>query len=91
VWRLGHNFVRRYHRLTIDIQTGDLDGPVLFLASHGFGGVFHLNVFATTSALEQFELQRPLTILTHPVAWTFRVGPLLEPFGARPASREDAQ
>lgn len=91
VRKLGIEFVRRYHRLEIDSAAPQLDAPVLFVANHGFGGIFDLNVFAMGAALEQLELTRPVTILTHQLAWTLKVGPLLEPLGARPASHASAR
>ena len=89
--RLGIDFVRRYHRLGIDTETTTFDRPVLFVANHGFGGIFDLNVFATYAALEQLELDRPVTALTHQLAWTLGVGPLIEPLGARPAGHDSAR
>lgn len=91
VRQLGIEFVRRYHRLDIDIDAPYLDAPVLFVANHGFGGIVDLNVLAMGAALEQLELTRPVTILTHQLAWTLKVGPLLEPLGARPASHDSAR
>jgi 1-acyl-sn-glycerol-3-phosphate acyltransferase len=88
--RLGTDFVRRYNRLAIDTERTTFDTPVLFVANHGFGGIFDLNVFATNAALEQLELDRPVTILTHQLAWTLGVGPLIEPLGARPAGHDSA-
>ena len=90
VKKLGIGFVRRWHRLAVD---GDLSAPdeqVLFVANHGFGGIFDLNVFAVLAAFEELGLDRPVTALTHQLAWTLRVGPLIEALGARPASRETA-
>lgn len=84
-------FVRRYHRLQIDAELQTLDGPVLFVANHGFGGVLDLNVMAVVAVLEDLDLDRPVTFLTHQLAWTLGVGPLIEHLGARPASRESAQ
>ena len=89
--QLGIEFVQRYHRLEIDSKTPELDKPVLFVANHGFGGIFDLNVLAVSAALQRLELTRPVTILTHQLAWTLKVGPLLEPLGARPASHESAR
>jgi len=89
--RLGIDCVRRYNRLTVDIEPSALDSPVLFVANHGFGGIFDLNVFATYAAFDQLDLDRPVTALTHQLAWTLGVGPLIEPLGARPASRDSAR
>ena len=89
--RLGIDFVRRYNRLEIHTEQTTFDHPVLFVANHGFGGIFDLNVFATAAALEQLELDRPVTALTHQIAWTLGVGPLIEPLGARPASQDSAR
>ncbi|ULE35842.1 1-acyl-sn-glycerol-3-phosphate acyltransferase [Mycobacterium sp. IDR2000157661] len=83
-------FVRRYHRLDIDAAVRSLPEPVLFVANHGFGGVVDLNVFAVRATLAELNLDRPVTVLTHQLAWTLRVGRLLEPLGARPASRDSA-
>jgi 1-acyl-sn-glycerol-3-phosphate acyltransferase len=90
VRRATIELVRGYHRLEI---SGDLtapEQPVLFVANHGFGGVFDLNVAAVMAALEDMQLDRPVTCLTHQMAWTLGVGRLLEPLGARPAGREVA-
>ncbi len=89
--KLGIEFVRTYNRLEIDTAEDSFDQPVLFVANHGFGGIFDLNVFATSAALEQLHLDRDVTILTHQLAWTLGVGRLIEPIGARPASVESAQ
>lgn len=83
-------FVRRYHRLQIDLEVTSLPKPVLFVANHGFGGIFDLNVMAATAALEDLKLDRPVTFLTHQLAWTLGVGPIIELLGARPASEESA-
>jgi 1-acyl-sn-glycerol-3-phosphate acyltransferase len=90
VKRLGIEWVRRYHRLEIDTDVSAFDGPVLFVANHGFGGVLDLNVFAVYAAFESLALDRPVTALTHEIAWTLKVGRLLEPLGSRPASRASA-
>ena len=89
--KLGIEFVRKYNRLEIDTSEHTFDDPVLFVANHGFGGIFDLNVFATSAALEQLNLDRDVTILTHQLAWTLGVGRFIEPIGARPASVESAQ
>jgi 1-acyl-sn-glycerol-3-phosphate acyltransferase len=83
-------FVRRYHRLEVDLEVTSLPTPVLFVANHGFGGIFDLNVMAANAALEDLKLDRPVTFLTHQLAWTLGVGPIIEHLGARPASEESA-
>jgi 1-acyl-sn-glycerol-3-phosphate acyltransferase len=85
--RLGIDFVHRYNRLEIDGALKAPAEPTLFVANHGFGGIFDLNVFAIFAAFDQLNLDRRVTILTHQIAWTLQVGPLIEQFGATPASR----
>lgn len=89
--RLGIEFVRYYHRLEVHSAIETFDGPVLFVANHGFGGIFDLNVFAAGAAFEQLQLDRPVTILTHQLAWTLGAGKFLEPLGARPAGHDAAE
>jgi 1-acyl-sn-glycerol-3-phosphate acyltransferase len=84
------SFVRRYHRLEIDLQAAAPKEPVLFVANHGFGGIFDLNVMASNAALEDLDLDRPVTFLVHQLAWTLGVGRVIEHMGARPASVESA-
>lgn len=84
-------WVRRYHRLAIDTPLPSLDEPVLFVANHGFGGIFDLNVFAAYAVFDELKLTRPVTALTHQLAWTLKVGRFLEPLGSRPASAESAR
>jgi len=88
--RVGIEFVHRYHRLDIE---GDFTSSeqVLFVANHGFGGVFDLNVLAIFAAFDRLNLDRPVTVLTHELFWTLKMGPLIEPFGCRPASWENAR
>lgn len=88
---LGIDVVRRYNRLDIDAAAVTFDGPVLFVANHGFGGIFDLNVFATAAAMDELQLDRPVTILTHQLAWTLGVGRFLEPLGAQPACGDSAR
>lgn len=88
--RFGQDFVRRYNRLEIDGDLRTPTEPTLFVANHGFGSIFDLNVVAIFAALEALELDRRVTILTHEIAWTLMVGPLIEQFGATPASRDAA-
>jgi hypothetical protein len=68
-----------------------LDEPTMFLASHSFGGIFDLNLFAAYAAFDELHLDRPVTTLTHQIAWTLQVGHLLEPLGGRSASAEAAR
>lgn len=85
------DFVRRYNRLQVDVEPNTFDEPVLFVANHGFGGILDLNVMAVSAALQDLHLDRPLTFLTHQLAWTLGVGPIVEHLGARPASRDSAR
>jgi len=91
VRRMAIDFVRRYNRLEIEIETTTLAEPVLFVANHGFGGIIDLNVLAVGAVLEELDVDRPVTFLTHQLAWTLGVGPLVEHLGARPASRDSAR
>lgn len=83
-------FVRRYHRLKVEVEADALEDPVLFVGNHGFGGIVDLNVMAVSAVLEDLALERPVTFLTHQLAWTLGVGPIVEHLGAKPASRESA-
>lgn len=87
---LGIQWVRRYHRLDTQGELTTPNQPVLFVANHGFGGIFDLNVLAAMSVFDQLQLDRPVTFLTHQIAWTLGIGPRLERHGARPASRTAA-
>lgn len=86
--RLGTEFVRRYHRLQVDMQPTALNEPVLFVANHGFGGIFDLNLFAVAAAFDQLALDRPVIVLAHQMVWTLKLGALVEPLGARPAGKD---
>jgi 1-acyl-sn-glycerol-3-phosphate acyltransferase len=88
--KVGIDWVRRYHRLDLSGEVGAPEEQVLFVANHGFGGIFDLNVFAVLATFDSMVLDRPITMLSHQIAWTLGVGRLAEPFGARPASREAA-
>lgn len=91
LWRrAGIEWVRRYHRLTIEVEAVPSHEPVLFVANHGFGAVGDVNVYTTLAAIEELHRGRPLTALAHQFAWFLRVGPLLEAAGAVLASREGA-
>ncbi len=83
--------LKRYHRLTIDIDAPALRSPVLFVANHGFGSVFDLNVYATLAALDRLELDRPVTALVHQLGWRIGLGPAFEYFGGLPASPASAK
>ena len=85
--RVGIALVRRYHRQTVTADAPVPDEPALLVCNHGFGGISDLNVLAMLAALEELQVTRPVTYLTHQLAWTLKVGPLLETIGARPASR----
>lgn len=87
---MGINAVRLYNRLEVSVAQPVPDEPVLFVCNHGFGGVIDLNVFAFAAAYDDLDLSREVTALTHQIAWTLRAGKLVEPFGARPAARQNA-
>ena len=87
---IGIEWVRRYHRLDLSGDLSNPAEPVLFVANHGFGGILDVNVLAVLAALYELGVDRPVTFLTHQIAWTLGVGRLLEPLGARPASKEAA-
>lgn len=76
---------RRYHRISAEQRAPMPDGPVLFVANHGFGGVFDLNVLAFASAYDALGDTRDVATLTHQIAWTIGVGPLVEKFDSVPA------
>jgi len=82
----------RWTRLDYDGPDALAPGPALIVANHGFGGIFDLNAFtiaALANRLRPDEDTR-VTVLTHQLAWTLGIGPILEPAGFRPASREAA-
>lgn len=84
-------YLRRYNRHEVDGCMQAPDEQVLFVANHGFGGLFDLNVAAVLAAGHVLEVDRPLTSLVHQIAWTLGLGPVIEPLGMRPASREAAE
>lgn len=88
--RMGIELVRRYNRLHVDAEPTPCDTPVLFVANHGFGGICDLAVFAVYAALEELALDRPVTVLSHQLAWKVGAGSLLEALGARPAGKDSA-
>lgn len=87
----GIGFVRRYNRLTVTIDEPIPVEPTLIVANHGFGGLVDLNVMALLATLQDLALDRPVTFLTHRLAWTLQVGSLIEKVGARPANLESAE
>ena len=68
------------------------DPPALIVANHGFGGVFVLKALTIASLMERLcpRDDAHFTILTHQIAWTLGLGPLLEPAGLRVANRASA-
>jgi 1-acyl-sn-glycerol-3-phosphate acyltransferase len=84
------NAVRLYNRLEVTVAQPVPDAPVLFVANHGFGGIIDLNVFAFAAAYDELGIDRELITLTHQIAWTLHAEKLIEPFGARPASKQTA-
>jgi 1-acyl-sn-glycerol-3-phosphate acyltransferase len=88
--RLASEAVRRYNRLEIIVDEPLPEQPSLLVANHGFGGLIDLNVFAIFAALDQMSLERPVTSLTHRLAWQSGIGRIVEAAGARPANRQSA-
>lgn len=88
---VGTAALKVYHRLDVTVDEELPDRPCLIVGSHGFGGVVDLNVLATVAALDDLDERRPLTILTHQLAWTLGVGRAVEAVGAVPASRDAAR
>ncbi|GAA2047913.1 1-acyl-sn-glycerol-3-phosphate acyltransferase [Williamsia deligens] len=81
---------RLYHRMESHLPDEMPDGPVLFVANHGFGGVFDLNVLAFASVYDHLGDRRRVTILTHQIAWTLKLGRVAEKFDATPANHHAA-
>jgi 1-acyl-sn-glycerol-3-phosphate acyltransferase len=88
--QLASGAVRRYNRLEVIVDAPIPEEPSLLVANHGFGGILDLNVLAIFAALDDLALDRPVTSLTHHLAWRAGIGRLVEAAGARPASRESA-
>lgn len=88
--RILVEYLRRYHRWT---ATGDLvtpHEPTLFVSHHGYGSAFDLNIYAALGVFDELDLQEPVALLAHELAWRIGLGRLVEPYGVRPASREAA-
>jgi 1-acyl-sn-glycerol-3-phosphate acyltransferase len=84
--------VARWTRLEYEGPERLPDPPALLVANHGFGGVVDLNAFVIAALAERLVRRDDVqfTILAHKMAWTFGLGPLLEPAGVRVASWESA-
>lgn len=85
--------VAAYTRLEIrEAPTEVCPPPALVVANHGFGGLFDLNVFALAETFRRLGLptDEPAVFLTHQLAWTMGVGPLLDPAGFLPAGHDSA-
>lgn len=86
----GIEWVRRYHRLTVNICHELPDEPSLIVSNHGFGAALDLNVFALMSVLDEIS-DRPITYLTHQMAWTLHAHHLLERVGCVQATADNAK
>jgi 1-acyl-sn-glycerol-3-phosphate acyltransferase len=84
-------YLRKYHGWQVTGELTPPAEPTLFVSHHGFGSLFDLNVFAALATLHEMGVDRPVTLLAHQLAWTIGIGPILEPFGARPASHDAAR
>ena len=84
--------LRRWTRLDYEGPDTLSPPPALVVANHGFGGIFDLNAFTVASLVARLtgDLDVPVVVLTHQLAWTLGVGRFLEPAGFVPASREAA-
>jgi 1-acyl-sn-glycerol-3-phosphate acyltransferase len=87
---LGVAVARVYNRMEVTDRNDHPDGPVLFVANHGFGGIVDLNLLAVAAAYEQLDDDRDVVTLTHAIAWKLGVGRMLEEFDARPAGHDTA-
>ena len=88
--RASGALVEVYNRLDVHAQAEIPNSPCLVVANHGFGTLTDLNVLATFAALDRMGVTRDQVVLVHQLAWTFRLGMLVEAFGGRPASRQTA-
>jgi 1-acyl-sn-glycerol-3-phosphate acyltransferase len=87
---VGITVVRRWCRQHVDLRAPLPDGPVLFVANHGFGGMIDLNAHALDAVLEEHRPGRRPVVLVDRVAWTLGAGPLVKALGGRPARRRAA-
>ncbi|MBK9180401.1 MAG: 1-acyl-sn-glycerol-3-phosphate acyltransferase [Acidimicrobiales bacterium] len=85
--------VAAYTRLEVEGPERLVDPPALIVGNHGFGGLTDLNVLAFSEAFRRLGLGAavPAVFLTHQLAFTAGLGPLLRPAGFRPAGREPAR
>jgi 1-acyl-sn-glycerol-3-phosphate acyltransferase len=81
---------KRYHRMDVDLREAVPDEPVLFVANHGYGGAFDLNVLAFAAMYRLTGQSRRVSLLTHQIAWSVGLGPVVETFDAVPASHRHA-
>ncbi|MCK0516459.1 1-acyl-sn-glycerol-3-phosphate acyltransferase [Williamsia sp. DF01-3] len=88
--KLTVGVARRYHRMEVDQRCHTPKGPVLFVANHGFGGVFDLNLLAFAAAYQQVGDRRRVSVLTHAIAWKLGVGRLVNMFDGIPADHDTA-
>ena len=88
--RASDALVGVYNRLDVHVEAEIPDTPCLIVANHGFGTLTDLNVVATFAALDRMGVTRDQVALVHQLAWTFRLGRIVEAFGGRPAGRETA-
>ena len=82
----------RYLRLQLDVGPGLPEAPALVVLNHGFGTFADLNVLIGADIIDRlgYGPAAPTVLLTHSLAWTLKVGPLLEPAGFRPANYDTA-
>ncbi|WP_300679662.1 hypothetical protein [Nocardioides sp.] len=64
----GIAIVRTLHRLSVEIDAPLPDGPVLFVANHGFGSLFDLTVYAAFAAIDDLRPGRGRP------SWSFLAG-----------------
>lgn len=84
-------YLRRYHRFELDGCRELPREPSLIVSNHGFGAIFDVNVAALLAVGRILDVERPATVLSHQLAWTLGMGPIMELINARPASMQAAQ
>jgi len=83
-------YLQHYHRHEIQVDA-EVPEPALIVSNHGFGGIVDLNALAMYPVERAAGMSRPITALTHQIAWTLRAGKIAEAMGGRPASQETAK